>query len=312
MTATMQGRVCLITGAARGMGKVTALALARAGATVLLVDWEGEQGTRTRDQINAETGRKAAEFLYCDLSSQRQVRRLASEIMAAWPALHVLINNAGITDPVRRLSEDGWEMHLATCHLGHFLLTHLLLDLLERSAPSRVINISSEAHKAGPGLDFDDLNNEVIWKGRTVSSNAAFQAYHRAKLCNIYFTLELAERLDGTGVTANAVSPGYFVNTAIYRNMRGLFRLGAGAVFGLGALLGLNTPEQGARTQIHCATARELETVSGEYWASCRQAEPSALALDAEVRSRLWQFSEEATGLAPPVTNPYSASIGAG
>jgi NAD(P)-dependent dehydrogenase (short-subunit alcohol dehydrogenase family) len=304
MRKIMQGRVCLVTGAARGMGKVTALELAGMGASVILVDWEGEEGTRTRDLINAKAGRRAAEFIYCDLSSLSQVRRLAAGIQAAWPALHVLVNNAGITDPVRRLSEDGWEMHLATCHLGHFLLTHLLLDLMERSAPARIINISSDAHKAGPGLDFDDLNNEKIWKGRSFSNNAAFQAYHRGKLCNIYFTLELAERLDGTGVTVNAVSPGYFVNTSIYRNMRGLFKVGAGAVFGIGTLLGLNTPEKGARTHIHCAAAPELEAITGKYWAYCREAEPSALARDPDIRERIWNWSEEATGLKPASPDP--------
>ena len=138
MSADLHGKTCLITGGARGMGRVTALALARLGADVVIVDWEGEAGTRTRDEINELAGRRAADFLYCDLSSLAEVRRLGAEVRARYPALHVLVNNAGITDPVRRLSEDGWEMHVATCHLGHFLLTHLLLDLIERSAPARM------------------------------------------------------------------------------------------------------------------------------------------------------------------------------
>ncbi|MCC5795295.1 MAG: SDR family NAD(P)-dependent oxidoreductase [Chromatiales bacterium] len=295
MDNSMAGRVCLVTGGARGMGRVTAMALASMGAQVIVVDWEGEEGTRTRDLINAASGRDAAEFRYCDISSLDDVRRLAAEVQTAWPALHVLVNNAGITDPVRRLSVDGWEMHLATCHLGHFLLTQLLLDMLERSAPARIVNISSDAHKAGKGLDFDDINNEKIWGGRRVSNNAAFVAYHRAKLCNVYFTLEMAERLDGTGVSTYAVSPGYFVNTTIYRNISGLFRIGAGVVFGVGTLLGLNTPEKGARTQIYCAADRGLETLSGRYWSGCRDVPLSALARDADARARLWAFSVEAT-----------------
>jgi NAD(P)-dependent dehydrogenase (short-subunit alcohol dehydrogenase family) len=301
MTSDMAGKVCLITGAARGMGRVAARELARMGARLILVDWEGEEGTRARDEINAQHGPGAAEFLYCDLSSFADVRRLAADVTSRYGALHVLLNNAGVTDPVRRLSVDGWEMHLATCHLGHFLLTHRLLGLLKAGAPARVVCISSEAHKAGPGLDFDDLNNEKLWKGARFSNNAAFQAYHRAKLCNIYFTLELAERLAGTGVTVNAVSPGYFVNTTIYRNMRGPLRWGSFFVFGIGTLLGLNTPERGARTHIWCASAPELRGITGQYFAYCRPAETSALARDPATRRRLWEWSERVTGI---VTGP--------
>lgn len=293
----LSGRTALITGGARGMGRVSAIELARMGAQVIIVDWEGEEGTRTRDHINRLTGRKAADFVYCDLSSLNEVRVLAADVKARYPALHILMCNAGITDPVRRLSVDGWEMHLATCHLAHFLLTHLLLDLLRQSAPARIVSISSDAHKAGPGLDFDDLNNEKIWKGREFSNGASFAAYHRAKLCNVYFTLELAERLRGTGVTVNAVSPGYFVNTTIYRNLTGIFKWGSWLVFGLGSLLGLNTPEKGARTHLYVASSPEIEGVSGKYFAYCREAQASPLAQDAAIRKRLWAWTAQVTGV---------------
>jgi len=293
----LDGRTALITGGARGMGRVAAIELAQQGARVLLVDWEGEAGTRTRDHINRLTGRDSAEFLYCDLSSLAEVRALAAAVRARCPALHILMCNAGITDPVRRVSADGWEMHLATCHLGHFLLTHLLLDLLKQGAPSRIVVISSDAHRAGPGLDFDDLNNERIWPASGFSNSAAFTAYHRAKLCNVYFTLELAERLAGTGVTVNAVSPGYFVNTTIYRNLRGIFRWGSLAVFGLGSLLRLNTPEKGARTHVHVAASPAVDGVTGRYFAYCREAEPSALARDVALRRRLWAWTAQVTGV---------------
>jgi retinol dehydrogenase 12 len=293
----LSGRTALITGGARGMGRVSAIELAKMGARVIIVDWEGEEGTRTRDHINRLTGRKAADFIYCDLSSLDEVRALAASVKARYPSLHILMCNAGITDPVRRLSVDGWEMHLATCHLAHFLLTHLLLDLLQRSAPARIVSISSDAHKAGPGLDFDDLNNEKIWKGSEFSNGASFAAYHRAKLCNVYFTLELAERLAGTGVTVNAVSPGYFVNTTIYRNLTGIFKWGSWFVFGLGSLLRLNTPEKGARTHIYVASSPEIEGVSGKYFAYCKEAQASPLAGDAALRKRLWAWTAQVTGV---------------
>jgi NAD(P)-dependent dehydrogenase (short-subunit alcohol dehydrogenase family) len=293
----LTGRTALITGGARGMGRVSAIELARMGAQVIIVDWEGEAGTRTRDDINRLTGRQAAEFIYCDLSSLVAVRALATDVQARYPALHILICNAGITDPVRRVSLDGWELHVATCHLAHFLLTHLLLDLLKKSAPARIVSISSEAHKAGPGLDFDDLNNEKIWKGSEFSNGASFAAYHRAKLCNVYFTLELAERLKGTGVTINAVSPGYFVNTTIYRNLTGVIKWGSFFVFGIGSLLRLNTPEKGARTHIYVASSPDIEGVSGKYFAYCKEAQASPLAQDPAIRRRIWAWTAQVTGV---------------
>jgi len=293
----LSGKTALITGGARGMGRVSAIELAKMGAQVIVVDWEGEAGTRTRDHINRLTGRQAAEFIYCDLSSLDAVRALAADVQARYPTLHILICNAGITDPVRRLSVDGWELHVATCHLAHFLLTHLLLDLLKKSAPARIVSISSEAHKAGPGLDFDDLNNEKIWKGSEFSNSASFAAYHRAKLCNVYFTLELSERLKGSGVTINAVSPGYFVNTTIYRNLTGIVKWASWFVFGIGSLLRLNTPEKGARTHVYVASAPDIEGVSGKYFAYCREAAPSPLAQDPAIRKRIWSWTAQVTGV---------------
>jgi retinol dehydrogenase-12 len=290
MTQDMTGKVVLITGSGRGMGREAALLLGQMGAHLIIVDWEGEAGTRTRDEINAGPG--SAEFRYCDVSSQAEVRQLAQGVLADHDRLDVLINNAGITDPVRRVSVDGYEMHMATCHLSHFLLTCLLLELLEKSAPARVIMISSEAHKAGPGLDFDDLNNDKIWKDHSKPSNAAsFTAYHRAKLCNLYFMYELAERIAGKGVTINAISPGFFVNTTIYRNLTGIFLFAAKIVFGFGSLFGLNTPQRSARTYVWLATDPSLKTMSAGYFEHMKSKETSELAQDKELRQRLWDWT---------------------
>jgi NAD(P)-dependent dehydrogenase (short-subunit alcohol dehydrogenase family) len=292
---TMSNKVVLITGAARGMGEVTARNLADQGATVLIVDWEGEHGTRVRDSINAKCGRVAAEFIYCDLSSLQQVRTLADYVKSHYQQLDVLINNVGITDPVRRLSADGYEMHLATCHLSHFLLTFLVMPLLKAAPAARIVIISSDAHKAGSGLDFDDFNNEKLWKGASVNNTAAFMAYHRAKLSNVYFMQGLAERLQGTTVVVNAVSPGYFVNTSIIRNMTGVFLVGAKIVFGVGSLLNINTPEQGARSHIWLASSSEAATLSGKYIEHCQEKPMGKQAFDDAARQRLWVLSEEIT-----------------
>ena len=189
-------------------------------------------------------------------------------------------------------------MHLATCHLAHFLLTHLLLDLLKASAPARIIMISSEAHKSGPGLDFADMNNESLWKDPGKRDNgAAFKAYHRAKLCNLYFMYELADQLDGSGVTINAISPGFFVNTTIYRNLTGVFMFVAKCVFGIGTLFGLNTPERSARTYFWLATDPSLAEVSGKYFEHLKEKPTSDLSRNRTVRQQLWNWSLDQTGL---------------
>ncbi len=293
--AQMSGKTVLITGGARGMGQVTAKALAAMGAHVIVADWEGEHGTRTCAEINA-AGSGSAEFLYCNVSSTASVRALAQSVIDRQQPLHVLINNAGITYPRRQLNEAGIEMHFATCHLGHFLLTKLLLDTLKASArpgaQARVLFISSEGHKACKGIDFDDLNNEAIWKGRAINHAAAFMAYSRAKLAKLHTMRELHTRLQGSGVSVNAVSPGYFVNTGIHREMQGVFRWGAMLVFGIGSLLGLNTAAKGARTHIYVASSPELEGVSGKYFQNCREHPMCPHTDDLAQRQRLWAVSE--------------------
>ncbi len=293
-------RTVLITGGARGMGRLTALALAAAGDEVLIADWEGEHGARTVSEIRAAGGR--AEFLYSNVAEADSLRALADAVLERWPRLDVLINNAGISYPRLRHNSAGIEMHFAACHLGHFLLTRLLLARLKASAPARIIFVASEGHKACKGLDFDDLNNVALWRGRPRNHGAAFMAYARAKLAMLYTMRELAEQLNGSGVTVNAASPGYFVNTGIHREMEGVFRWLSALVFGLGSLFGLSSPEKGARTHIWLATAPELATVSGGYFENCRPKAMSPQADDPDARRRLWAVSESLCGLAPGVT----------
>jgi len=300
----MDGKTVLITGGARGMGRETARKLGRRGAHLIVVDWEGEAGTRLRDELNAaEAG--SAEFRYCNLSELDAVRALAAEVLAVHSRLDVLYCNAGITDPVYRVTPEGYEHHVATCHLAHFLLVHLLLDALRAAAPSRIVVISSEAHKAGDGLDLEDLNNARLWPDDGApSNNAAFAAYHRAKLANLCFMLEMNRRLAGSGVTINAISPGFFVNTSIYRNLTGVFMWGARLVFGIGTLLGLNTPERSARTYEWLATDPALESVSGRYYQHLRELDTSDAAKDRDAAARLWAWSAAQTGVGDEAAGP--------
>ena len=291
----MHDKTVVITGAARGMGRETALALAAQGVDrLILIDWQGEEGTRTRDAVNAITERYTAEFMPCDLSSMEEVNNLVDTILASYPKLDVLINNAAIMDPVRRESVDGIEMHMATCHLAHFILSNRLLGALRASGSGRIICISANVYAKGPGLDFDDTNNEVIWDGKRVSNKAAGIAYHRAKLCNLHMMAALHERLQGDCVTVNAVSPGHFVNTTLRREMTGVLSLGAKLASGL---LNLKTPAQGAQTCLWLASSVDIEGVSGQYFEACKEKALSELADDAAVREQLWDWSERVSGV---------------
>ncbi|MFL2771770.1 MAG: SDR family oxidoreductase [Rhodospirillaceae bacterium] len=293
MSDDMDGKVCLITGAASGLGRIAARELAKLGSQVILVDIEIEEGRQARDEIVSLTGNNDVEFQGCDISSFAQVRRLADDVMAKYPRLDVLINNAGLTQPLYTLSDDGFETHMATCHLGHFLLTQLLLDRLKSSALARIIQISSDAHKAGPGLDWNDMNCEKVWKGRKASKRGAFVAYQRAKLAMVLYTYELAKRTEGTGVTVNVVSPGYFVRTNVYRHMPRFFKMWIWLIRPL-----LADPEKSAQTYVYLATSPEVEGVSGKYWEYCALKESSDHSHDDAEMQRLWAWSENATGLA--------------
>lgn len=281
-TWDVKGKVCLITGGTAGIGAVTADELARRGGRVVLVGRSRERCeaavARLRERHHAE-----ADWIAADLSSQAEVRCLADEFRRRYDRLDVLVNNAGAMFLERRESVDGIEMTFALNHLSYFLLTNLLLDLLQAGAPARVVVVSSEAHRAGP-LDFDDLQSTRRYKG--------FPAYCRSKLANLLFAFELARRLEGSGVTVNALHPG-FVASNFFDGpgvSRWLIRRFA-HLFGI-------SPEQGARTSIYLASAPEVAEVTGRYFVKEAPAEPSPASRDREAAERLWRISEEMTSLA--------------
>jgi NAD(P)-dependent dehydrogenase (short-subunit alcohol dehydrogenase family) len=282
----MEGKACVVTGATSGIGRITAEELARRGAKVILVGRSDERGAAAVAGIRESTGSDLVEFLRADLSAQAEVRDLAARIIDRVPRLDVLLNNAGSIFVSRQESADSIEMTWALNHLSYVLLTHLLSPLLKASAPARVVNVASSAHK-GVSIDFDDVEAR---RGRY----RLFRQYQRSKLANILFTYELARRLEGTGVTANALHPG-FVKTNIV-NREGFF----GIVFRFGAMLAAITPELGARTSIYLATSPEVETVSGRYFYRERPDVSSPQSRDRATADRLWTLSERMTGLAGP------------
>jgi NAD(P)-dependent dehydrogenase (short-subunit alcohol dehydrogenase family) len=279
---TMQGKTCLVTGATSGIGLVTATELARRGARVVLVGRSPAKCEAALARIRAETGGSDVEVLQADLSSQRQVRDLARQFLERHARLDVLVNNAGGFWLRRQLTEDRLEMTVAVNHLAYFLLTHLLLDVLKASAPARVVNVASGAHVRAT-LDFDDLQGERDYRG--------WPQYCRSKLMNLLFTNELARVLAGTGVTANALHPGW-VATGIGVN-NGLF----GRVWRLVARCLAVSPQQGARTTLHLATAPEVAGVTGRYFVDEREVAPSPAALDEAAARRLWDVSRKLTHL---------------
>jgi NAD(P)-dependent dehydrogenase (short-subunit alcohol dehydrogenase family) len=282
----LEGRTVLLTGASSGIGRATAVGLAEEGAQLLLVGRTPERCAETLAEIRRRTGRDDAVMLRADLSSLKEVRRLAEEVLARAPRLHVLVNNAGVTLLARQTTVDGLEATFATNHLASFLLTGLLLPRLRASAPARVVNVASDAHRFGGRLDLGDLQSEHRY--------GALRVYARSKTANILFTQELARRIAGSGVTANCLHPG-----AIRSN---LGRSDGRALEAVRRLIGLflKSPEAGARTSIWLAGSPEVEGVSGRYFAKCRERRPAAHARDPETARRLWERSEELSGLRYP------------
>ncbi len=275
----MTDRIAMITGADSGIGKETAAGLAAQQYTVVLACRNMEKAHAAREEIVSRTGNRNPAVLHLDLASFQSIRRCARDFLDRYDRLDILINNAGVFPSRRRLTEEGFELQFGVNHLGHFLLTCLLLERLKQSAPSRIVNVSSMMHKGGE-IDFGSFRGEKAYR--------PIQAYRQSKLANVLFTKELARRLRGTGVVAHALHPGA-VRTGIYRELPQPVRFLVTAF--------LLTPEQGAKTSIYVATSpREAET-TGLYFEKCRPAKTSDRAQDAELAARLWEESTKLCGL---------------
>jgi NAD(P)-dependent dehydrogenase (short-subunit alcohol dehydrogenase family) len=278
----MTGKTVVITGANAGIGLETAVALAKAGAKTLITARDRVRGEAAVADIRVRSSHDDVDVVVFDLASLASIRDGAAAILQQCSRIDVLVNNAGLVLSDRRETADGFEETFCVNHLGPFALTELLLERIKQSAPARIVNVASTAHQgARKGLDFDDLQSTRGYSG--------MQVYSKSKLANIYFTTELARRLEGTGVTVNCLHPGT-VATGFARDgdASGILAFGIKVIkpFILSAA-------QGARTSIYLASSPEVAGVTGEYFVKCRVRKPSRVAQDDEAARRLWKRSEE-------------------
>jgi retinol dehydrogenase-12 len=270
---------CFITGATNGIGKETAIAMAKKNFHLFLLVRNADKGEKVKQEITRLTGNTHIELLIGDMASLADMRRVAAEFLAKNIALHLLINNAGVMNVKRELTADGFEGMFGVNHLAPFLLTLLLLDRIKASAPARIVNVASDAHRFVSGLNFDDLQTEK-------TPFRAMKIYGASKLCNLYFTQELARRLAGTQVTVNALHPGW-VGTGLGGN-NGLL----GKVITTLQKPFARSPEKGAETSIYVALSDDLNGVNGKYYFNCKEHKPSRAARDEDAAKRLWTISE--------------------
>jgi NAD(P)-dependent dehydrogenase (short-subunit alcohol dehydrogenase family) len=268
----VKDKICVVTGGNTGIGKATVAGLAQRGATVVIACRDVDKGKAALEEIAAKTGASALHVMRLDLASLESVRSFAAAFSARFTRLDVLVENAGVMTQKRQLTADGLEMNFGVNHVGHFLLTELLLPLLKASAPSRIVVVSSSMHSSGK-IDFDDIAMEKNWGG----------SYPRSKLANMLFVRALAKRLDGTKVVVNGLHPGV-ISTDLARDYAAPIRLMAKWFF--------KSPEQGARTSLYLATAPEVAEISGRYFADAKEKQPGAAALDDVLAERLWTETE--------------------
>ena len=278
----MKNKLVLITGANSGIGKATAIKLATMGAHIVMLCRNKERGETARQDIIQTSGNKNIELILIDLADLSSVRKAAEDIKAKYDHIDVLINNAGGYFTERKTSKDGYECTFAMNHLGHFLLTNLLLDELKAAVNARLINLSSDIHKKGH-INFDDLMTEKKYKG--------FGVYSHAKLANILFTNELARRLQHTNITVNTLHPG-MVRTNFTANSDRLIKF-------LMTIMGrfLKSPEKGAETSVYLASSKDVAGISGKYFVNRKEKKSSPESYDEKVAKKLWKVSCELTGL---------------
>jgi NAD(P)-dependent dehydrogenase (short-subunit alcohol dehydrogenase family) len=289
-------RVVLVTGGSSGIGREAAIALAARGDTVIVAARDRQRGEAAAVQIRSRAGNGEVHFAPLDLASFDSILRCAEDVLNRFDRLDALLNNAGAVLSDRRLTAEGYEQTFGANHLGHFLLTRLLLERLKASGRARVVTVSSMAHRFLLKMPFDDLQSE--------RSYSAMRAYAVSKLANVLFSAELARRLEGSGVSSNSLEPG-LVRTGFARDgdTRGLLRLVAAA----GKFL-YSTPAVGARTLVYLATAPELEGVSGRHFVDCRPRRVGLGARSAHSARRLWEISESLVAPALAAQAPPCAS----
>lgn len=287
--AKLHGKTAIVTGSNTGIGKATALDLAKRGARVILACRNKERAEAAVFDIRRDSGNNQVVFMPLDLSSFQSVRDFAETFLKTEPRLDLLINNAGMVGPGRTL--EGFGMEFGVNHLGHFLLTLLLLDRLKQSAPSRIVTVSSLVHHMG-NIDFKllDSNKDLVHGDRNGWKD--LQAYAHSKLCNVLFTRELANQLEGTNVSCFSLHPGV-VQTELGRHMSLIQQL---LVLPISKLFFLS-PEGGAQTTLHCALQEGLEPLSGRYFSGCAVAQVSTKGRDDALAKKLWELSERLTGI---------------
>ena len=275
----LKTKICIITGATSGIGRETAIELARQGATLVLPVRNLSKGNELKSEIIDKTGNTNVDIMECDLASFQSIRDFATAFLDKYDKLHILINNAGLWESEHKKSADGIEMTFAVNHLAPFLLTLLLLDVMKRSAPGRIVNVSSEAHRSGK-MNFNDLEGNKSWN--------SLKSYGQSKLANILFTRKLAGMLEDENITVNCLHPGVVATRLFDKLPKILVKL---------LSLFMISPAKGAQTSIFLASSPEVENISGEYFKKMKIKKTTAEATNKKVAERLWEISLKMTGL---------------
>ncbi|MHA1728967.1 MAG: SDR family oxidoreductase [Promethearchaeota archaeon] len=271
--------ICMITGANAGIGKATAIQLAKQGLTIIMVCRNKERGEKAREEIREKSGNNKIDLFIADLGSLKSIREMVNEFKKKYSRLNILINNAGVFLRERHLSTDGYELTFAVNYLGHFLLTDLLLNVIKNSAPARIINVSSDIHKY-MGLNFGDLMLEKKYKSQI--------AYGASKEALVLYTYELARKLEGTDVTVNALHPGHVKTKMMTEGVSLIVKLFS-SIFSFT----YNSPQESAQTSVYLAVSPEVKGVTGKYFKKCKQVKSGKHTYDLKLQKKLREISKK-------------------